>query len=46
MLVFSELPMDVEELEEELSSEDVQRLICAFIICVLGTAAHKGLEIF
>ena len=31
------------DLEEELSWEDIQRLSCAFVICILGTAAHKGL---
>ena len=29
----------------ELSWDDIQRLTCAFIICVLGTAAHKGKSI-
>ena len=33
------------ELEEELSWEDIQRLSCAFVICILGTAAHKGVQI-
>ncbi|CBY35094.1 unnamed protein product [Oikopleura dioica] len=28
--------------EEELSSEDIQRLLAGFIICVIGTLAHKG----
>ena len=32
------------ELEEELSWEDIQRLSCAFVICILGTAAHKGFQ--
>ena len=31
-----------EELEDELSWEDIQRLTAAFIVCILGTAAHKG----
>ena len=32
----------MEEIEDELSWDDIQRLTCAFIICILGTAAHKG----
>merc|ERR1711953_339948 len=30
------------EEEDELSWEDIQRLTAAFVVCVLGTAAHKG----
>ena len=31
-----------EEIEDELSWDDIQRLAAAFVVCVLGTAAHKG----
>ncbi|CAG5091218.1 Oidioi.mRNA.OKI2018_I69.PAR.g12919.t1.cds [Oikopleura dioica] len=27
---------------EELSTEDIHRLLAAFIICVIATLAHKG----
>lgn len=32
----------LEEIEDELSWDDIQRLGAAFVICILGTAAHKG----